>query len=620
MIVLLPAGPSAMAAAGAPTFVADEPNPVAFAAQEAKFIRVVILATSGGQPCIDELEVYGPEGRKNLALAAGGAKATASSCLPGYPIHQIAHLNDGLYGNNHSWIAAGDDHEWAQIELPAAAKVSKIVFSRDRGGDYKDRLPLGLEVRLSLDGKSWKTAAVVKAANFPPPDRGYVAPAALPNRSPGTDWSAMPSSASERPGNGSARWTISRRCASSGRRSPVGRPTGAASPGSIRWHGPFVLMEEMTARLAAKGLDVGAERSQLIELRRRQAALAAKAAGDDAAEQALYLDARAAKRRLMFRDPDLAGLERILFVKRHPYLSSHNYSDILDSQFRPGGGSASWKSRARGAPRSRRRQARHALRLPPGNRPRCGGGLRRPAGLLRLSAQPESHARTRVLLAPDVGRRGRGRGPAVDPRAVPRLLPLPVGRRRAGLHLHPLPRPLPLLAAAGLRALPHGCRRPGPAAAVVRQSERMVAGDDARRPHPLDAIRVSRQGGQLRPHALGDPSRRHASRADLRQRHDQLLHERAGGPRRPGGLLHDHLARRRPQRPAGADRPCEGSLRLGRADEHHPRHSSALRHELAGGRSVSATRCPFRATISSPPTPRPIAGDCSSSIATAIAS
>ena len=31
-------------------------------------------------------------------------------------------------------------------------------------------------------------------------------------------------------------------------------------------------------------------------------------------------------------------MERILFVKRHPYQSSHNYSDILDSQFRSGGG------------------------------------------------------------------------------------------------------------------------------------------------------------------------------------------------------------------------------------------------------------------------------------------
>jgi hypothetical protein len=45
-----------------------------------------------------------------------------------------------------------------------------------------------------------------------------------------------------------------------------------------------------------------------------------------------------AKRRLMFRDPDLDGLRRILFVKRHPYHASHNYSDILDSRFQPGGG------------------------------------------------------------------------------------------------------------------------------------------------------------------------------------------------------------------------------------------------------------------------------------------
>jgi len=40
----------------------------------------------------------------------------------------------------------------------------------------------------------------------------------------------------------------------------------------------------------------------------------------------------------MFRDPDLFPLQKILFVKRHPYLSSHNYSDIMDSQFKSGGG------------------------------------------------------------------------------------------------------------------------------------------------------------------------------------------------------------------------------------------------------------------------------------------
>ena len=53
---------------------------------------------------------------------------------------------------------------------------------------------------------------------------------------------------------------------------------------------------------------------------------------------ALYMEARLAKRRLMLRDPDLKPAQRILFAKRHPYLASHNYSDVLDSQFRSGGG------------------------------------------------------------------------------------------------------------------------------------------------------------------------------------------------------------------------------------------------------------------------------------------
>jgi hypothetical protein len=340
VIALAAACPPAMAAAGAPIFVAGGPNPIAFPAQEAKFVRVMILASSGGQPCIDELEIYGPDGKKNLALAAGGAKATASSCLPGYPIHQVAHLNDGLYGNSHSWIAAGDEHEWAQIELPAPAKVSKIVFSRDRNGQYQDRMPLGLEVRLSLDGKSWKTAAVVKAANFAvrPGAGGYVPPVALPEP---LTWEGLVRYAflCER-----ETW---RRISADDHISPL-RAERPAVPGGPAYWGriarldplarTLVLMDKMADRLAAKGLDVGEERSQLVALRRRQAALAVHAARDAAAEESLYLDARAAKRRLMFRDPDLAGLERILFVKRHPYLSSHNYSDILDSQFRPGGG------------------------------------------------------------------------------------------------------------------------------------------------------------------------------------------------------------------------------------------------------------------------------------------
>ena len=77
-------------------FQADKINEIKFPDQRARFVRLLIHKSSANQPCIDELEVYGPDGKSNLALAQNGAKATASSCLPGYSAHQIAHLNDGL--------------------------------------------------------------------------------------------------------------------------------------------------------------------------------------------------------------------------------------------------------------------------------------------------------------------------------------------------------------------------------------------------------------------------------------------------------------------------------------------------------------------------------------------
>ncbi len=317
--------------AAGPSFAPDEANELVFPAQEAKFVRFVILANSSGQPCLDELEVYGPQRQENLALAAGGAKASASSCLPGYPQHAIAHLNDGRYGNDYSWIAATGRIEWAQIELPSASKVAKVVFSRDREKRYRDRMPLAIEVRLSLDGQTWKTACRAMP-------EGFAMPVVLPDP---VTWEGL------------LRYAFLcehktwRRISATDHISPLRVERPALPGGEPYWSRiarldptarSLVQMEEMIERLAAKGLEVTQERDKLAALRRRQAALAADPAPEAAVEQTLYLDARLAKRKLMFRDPDLKPLERILFVKRHPYLASHNYSDILDSQFRPGGG------------------------------------------------------------------------------------------------------------------------------------------------------------------------------------------------------------------------------------------------------------------------------------------
>ncbi len=277
----------------------DQPNILRFAPSSARFIRFFIHEAEDSQPCIDELEVYGANG-ENLALASKGAKASASSCLPGHAIHQVPHLNDGLYGNSHSWIAAGASGEWAQIELPAPALVERLVFSRDREGRYRDRLPARFEIQVSLDGRQWKTVCVAGA--------GISLPAAA-------DWDAL------------------LRYAFLCEQETWSRVDTDAPVDRV-----LKQMEALLDRIAAKGVDVTAERQEWAKLQRRRAQSAEKPAHKPEASEVEYLEARMAKRRLFLRDPDLSAVQRILFVARHPYEPSHNYSDILDAQWRPGGG------------------------------------------------------------------------------------------------------------------------------------------------------------------------------------------------------------------------------------------------------------------------------------------
>jgi hypothetical protein len=133
-------------------------NVDAFPRAAARFVRFTVLATNDdAEPCIDELQVFAPGSDRNLALASGGAKATASSLLPGYAIHQIPHLNDGRPGNDHSWISNTKGTGWAQIELPAELTIDRVVWSRDSAEipKFDDRLPTHYRVEISRDGRVW---------------------------------------------------------------------------------------------------------------------------------------------------------------------------------------------------------------------------------------------------------------------------------------------------------------------------------------------------------------------------------------------------------------------------------------------------------------------------------
>jgi len=130
-----------------------------FAPVEARHVRFVIHATNRGEPCLDELEIYGVDDTRNLALAANGARATSSGSLEGFPIHQLVGINDGLYGNGQSWIAERIEGAWVQIELPQAARIHRVVWSRDRESKFLDRLVTQYEIQVAQDTHHWRTVA-----------------------------------------------------------------------------------------------------------------------------------------------------------------------------------------------------------------------------------------------------------------------------------------------------------------------------------------------------------------------------------------------------------------------------------------------------------------------------
>jgi len=141
--------------------IASGENIDRFAPTEARFVRFNILAANSAEPCLDELEVFAVGDDRNLALASLGAKASASGSLLGHDIHKLEHVNDGVYGNSHSWISNESGRGWVQIELPEIRRVERIVWSRDRESPpkYSDRTATEYTIEVSLDGSNWQTVA-----------------------------------------------------------------------------------------------------------------------------------------------------------------------------------------------------------------------------------------------------------------------------------------------------------------------------------------------------------------------------------------------------------------------------------------------------------------------------
>lgn len=132
-------------------------NEERFEVVPAKFVRFTIRKSNAAQPCLDELEIFSDE--MNVALASRGAVATCSSALPGFEIHQLQHINDGLYGNSHSWISNEPGTGWVQIEFPSERMIDRVVWGRDREGHYRDRLATDYQIAAAVTPGEWTVIA-----------------------------------------------------------------------------------------------------------------------------------------------------------------------------------------------------------------------------------------------------------------------------------------------------------------------------------------------------------------------------------------------------------------------------------------------------------------------------
>jgi mono/diheme cytochrome c family protein len=152
------ADPLAVAAGRLP--VSPRVNVERFAPVKVGAVRFVVLATNGGEPCLDELEVFTPwPGPRNVAAPAAGATLRSSGDYPGSALHRLPHLTDGRYGNGRSWISNESGRGWVEVEFKEPTTIDRVVWGRDREGKFADRLATRYRVGVRLESGAWVVVA-----------------------------------------------------------------------------------------------------------------------------------------------------------------------------------------------------------------------------------------------------------------------------------------------------------------------------------------------------------------------------------------------------------------------------------------------------------------------------
>jgi Lamin Tail Domain/CotH kinase protein len=105
--------------------------------QASSAVSAGITLTGGGLALVEE-GPFGGTPPMNLARQPGSAPFVIDS-LSGFPIHNFVNLNDGVYGNNNSWIGNSGAPGYAGIRFAATNTITSIAFGRDNTGGFADR-------------------------------------------------------------------------------------------------------------------------------------------------------------------------------------------------------------------------------------------------------------------------------------------------------------------------------------------------------------------------------------------------------------------------------------------------------------------------------------------------
>ena len=134
-----------------------------FPAIEARYIRFSVFETKDNnrhEPCLDELEIFRKDSASlNIARSNLDVKTSSSGNYSETGIHQLKHINEGLYGNDHSWISNQKGGGWVQFDLPKNERIDRIIWSRDRTGKFDDRLPTKYQIEVAIQPGHWSSIA-----------------------------------------------------------------------------------------------------------------------------------------------------------------------------------------------------------------------------------------------------------------------------------------------------------------------------------------------------------------------------------------------------------------------------------------------------------------------------